>query len=313
MTDVKRLCWCGRTLEPTSYRGDGFALVRCPACGTFKIDPPPIAGDDESGEFYTAYYGGRGPATPTKPSNVRYSRFWHVVDQIKSLGVAGRCAIDFGSGDGQLCHELREAGWSDVIGLDVSRARVERARQRYPGIRFYDRPLSETDVPEGAADLCVMDNVIEHLADPKAILQGLRPYVRPSGQIVVITPNMESGVFRFLGSRWTPELAPHAHVFLFTPSSLRQLIADAGFEIQTVGTFQLEPYPLSSLVRRIASGDIKGAMWRAHQEMGAAYSRWTGAGPMVYVVASVPAHAAVRSSAAEAGAGSAAAGVEAAV
>ena len=84
-------------------------------------------------------------------------------------------------GEGGLCHELYEAGWEDVVGLDISRARVARARQSFPSMRFYDRPLSETDIEPASADLCVMDNVIEHLTEPHTVLKELRRYIKPGG------------------------------------------------------------------------------------------------------------------------------------
>jgi GT2 family glycosyltransferase/SAM-dependent methyltransferase len=280
-------CWCGTVLQPTRYRGRTFRLLRCASCGCYRIDPPPITRDEESADFYTAYYDdGRSPRAAALPlDGHRTSRFWRVVEQIPALAGPGRCVIDFGSGDGRLCHELLASGWTDVVGIEVSRVRAARARARYPGIRFYDRPLRDTDLRPHAAELCVMDNVIEHLSDPAAAVADLRGYLEPSGSLVVITPNMESGHFRLLGRRWTPELAPHAHIFLFTRASLTRLLHEAGFTVRASGTFHDDPYPLGRWWARLASGDAKGAAWRAHQELGALYGRLIGAGPMVFAVA----------------------------
>ena len=283
-------CWCGSTLASTRFRTPTFGLLCCSACGTFRIDPPPIARDDQSGDFYTAYYAARNLTAPDggPPRRGRVSRFWKVVQQVPALRKTADTVMDFGSGDGRLCYELSEAGWKDVVGVDVSRARVARARQQYPGIRFYDRPVQETDVATRSADLCVMDNVIEHLTEPSELIGQLQHYVKPGGRIVVITPNMESGQFRLLGRRWTPELAPHAHIFLFTPASLSQLLTRAGFVVREVGDFHDDPYPFSVWARRLLSGDIKGSIWRAHQELGALYGRLINRGSMVFVVADVP-------------------------
>ena len=278
-------CWCGGTMAATPVKTATFRLVRCASCGTYMIDPPPITAPEQSGEFYSAYYAGRAPRDAPAAANARLSRFWRVVEQAPELGTPIRTVIDFGSGDGQLCGELAKSGWTNVVGLDLSRTRIEEARRRFPAVRFYDRPIQDTDLTPGMADLCVMDNVIEHLVDPADTLAGLKTYLRSSGTIVVITPNMESGQFRFLGKRWTPELAPHAHIFLFTAASLRRALERAGFVVETVGTFQDEPYPLRRWLGRIWAGDIKGAAWRAHQELGALYARWTGAGPMLYAIA----------------------------
>ncbi|MCC7009054.1 MAG: class I SAM-dependent methyltransferase [Acidobacteria bacterium] len=277
-------CWCGGRLGSTRIRTPRFSLLRCEACGVFRIDPPPIAGEEQGSDFYTAYYAVRPDSGPAN-GHERRSRFWRVTRQVPDLERVGSLAIDFGCGDGVLCHELTSSGWDDVVGIDVSRTRVARARRRYPRVRFYDRPIGQTDLARGVADLCVMDNVIEHLPDPRAVVADIRPYVRTSGRLVVITPNMESGIFRWLGHRWTPELAPHAHIFLFTAASLTRLLHAAGFEVTTVGSFQEDFYPWRTWTARLMSGDLKGAIWRAHQETGNLYSRITGAGPMLYAVA----------------------------
>jgi SAM-dependent methyltransferase len=285
-------CWCGTRVQPTRVRAETFALLRCPSCGCFRIDPPPITTDEQSGDFYTAYYAMRQLTRregATGGGAGRHSRYWRVVDQVPTLGAPVRTVIDFGSGEGRLCFELSQSGCQDVVGVDISRARVARARGLYPGIRFYDRPMDQTDLPRGAADLCVMDNVIEHLTEPQVALESIQRYLKPFGRIVVITPNMESGHFRLLGRRWTPELAPHAHVFLFTAASLSRALVNAGFVVQTVGALHDDPYPIREWTRRLFSGDVKGALWRAHQELGRLYGRAIGAGSMLFAVAQVPA------------------------
>jgi hypothetical protein len=110
-------------------------------------------------------------------------------------------------------------------------------------------------------------------------------YVAPGGQFVIITPSMESGHYRLLGRRWTPELAPHAHIYLFTPASLERLLGEAGLRSMSTGSFHEPGMPLTTLAGRLARGDVKGAIWRAAQDAGAVYGRLIGAGPMLYTVA----------------------------
>lgn len=83
-------------------------------------------------------------------------------------------------------------------------------------------------------------------------------------------------------------LAPHAHIFLFTESSLSSLMARAGFRVDAGGSLHMPAYKLAEYARRFLSGDLKGTAWRAHQEVGGLYGRLLGAGPMLYVVASKP-------------------------
>ena len=151
-------------------------------------------------------------------------------------------------------------------------------------MQFYDVPLRHTDVAPETFDLIVMDNVLEHLRNPLESIRELRRYLTPRGRLVLITPNMESGHYRLLRRRWTPELAPHAHIYLFTRSALMRLLSDAGFDVPTIGSFHLAGAPISSTLSRLAHGDVKGAVWRAMQDAGGMYGRLIGAGPMLYAI-----------------------------
>ncbi len=279
-------CWCGDTQWEVCFRTSRIGLVRCPSCGVYRIDPPPIMQQEEVGDFYTNYYAMPVETTSKFPKTIqRKSRFWRVVDRVPELAEVKQAVVDIGCGEGTLCSELHLAGWTNVIGVDVSSSRIARARQTYPHLQFYDRPLHKTAVPLGTVDLLIMDNVIEHLIEPGQMLRQLQLYLKPNGRIVIITPNMSSGHFRLLGRRWTPELAPHAHIFLFTQASLRHLLEEKDFLVESTGSFHLPPYPLREWIAHIARGDIKEAVWRAVQEMGGLYGRLLDSGPMLYAIA----------------------------
>ena len=278
------VCWCGSPCE-AEFRTRTFGLVRCAICGCYRIDPPPIHKDEEASAFYTRYYERPKSSARSRPAQDRSSRFWRVVRKEASLEPVGRRVVDIGCGEGHLCGELRRAGWPVVVGVDVSSARLERARDLYPDVAFHDLPLDQTDQAEASFDLIVMDNVIEHLPDPVGMLRTLRRYLARDGRIVMITPNMTSGHFELLGRRWTPELAPHAHIYLFTPPSMRRLLAETGFSVEAIGSFHLPLYSPREWVARLLSVDAKGAVWRAGQELGSLYGRLIGRGPMLYAVA----------------------------
>jgi 2-polyprenyl-3-methyl-5-hydroxy-6-metoxy-1,4-benzoquinol methylase len=283
-------CWCGRGELRTRFRTRRFGLVRCTACGCFRIDPPPISGDEESAHFYTDYYAkgewanaGEGAPRPGAPT--RDSRFWRVVEQVPELDRPRQKVADIGCGEGGLCAELKAAGWPSVIGFDLSRTRVARARKKHPDIEFHDRAFSESGVADSSLDLVILDNVVEHLTDPPATLRSVAQSLRPGGRLVLITPNMRSGQFRLLGRRWTMELSPHAHIFLFTSQALSTLLLMCGLKVEGTGSFHLAPYPVREMLRQWRRGDYKEALWHAMNEAGARYARLIKAGPMVYAVA----------------------------
>jgi 2-polyprenyl-3-methyl-5-hydroxy-6-metoxy-1,4-benzoquinol methylase len=278
-------CWCRKGEWLTEFRTKSFGLLRCSGCGGYRIDPAPLQTPETSEEFYTEYYARESVSELVASAEQETSAYWNVVKQVPSLARVGKRVADVGCGDGHLCSQLRAAGWPSVIGVDVSRTRIARAKKRYPDSHLYLGTLDESICEPDSLDLMVMDSVVEHLVNPEEVLAGLHKFLSPEGYFVALTPNMDSGHFAFLGKRWTGMLAPHAHIYLFTPNALRRLLEHAGFSVVTTGSIHAAPYLPSQFLKRIASGDVKGAIWRAHQEIGGWYGRLIGQGPMLYAVA----------------------------
>ncbi len=271
-------CWCGATSWHSQFRARSFGLLRCPSCGSYRIDPMPLHHNVEGAEFYSEYY-----ADKISGAN-RHSRYWQVVRRTPALATPGEAALDIGSGEGTLCEELRAAGWRRVVGVEISAARVARARHRYPEIEFFEGTLERLPLPEQAFDLITMDNVIEHLPDPRAVLTRIASLLTPGGRCVLITPNMNSGSFRLLGRRWTPELAPHAHVYLFTAASLMKLMSQSGLITDTHGSFHVSPCQWDEWIGYLRNADLKSMLWQTGQHLGALNGRLLRAGAMLFTV-----------------------------
>ncbi len=287
-------CWCGESAWHPTFRARDFGLLRCGACGSYRIDPMPLHRNADGAEFYSEYYADQTPAAraaiatraafAAASAPNRCSRFWRVVRQTPSLATPGEAALDIGSGEGTLCEELRAAGWRRVVGVEISAARVARARHRYPEIEFFEGTLERLPLPEQAFDLITMDNVIEHLPDPRAVLTRVASLLTPGGRCVLITPNMNSGSFRLLGRRWTPELAPHAHVYLFTAASLMKLMSQSGLITETHGSFHVSPCQWDEWVGYLRTADLKSMLWQTGQHLGALNGRLLRAGAMLFTV-----------------------------
>ena len=280
-------CWCGGDEWRLTFRTRRSGLVQCVACGCYRTDPSPLRDNEQARAFYTEYYARMEGACvcPTPSPEGRGSRFWRVAEQVPGLCETGRLAADIGCGEGHLCAQLRSAGWSEVLGFDVSKFRIGKARTLYPGIRFFDTSITEAGLAPGSVDLMIMDNVIEHLPAPLHTLSDLRDFLAPDGRLALITPNMRSGNFRLLGRRWTPELAPHAHIFLFTPTALQRLLARAGYRVFNCGAFATPLSPWRQERGGLGLAGLKEIAWRAAQNLGTLYGGLIGAGAMLYAVA----------------------------
>ena len=134
--------------------------------------------------------------------------------------------LDLGSGSGEFANDVLHARPdADVIGLDLSPNGVEISRQKVPGARFFQQdftqPMKLTDDLRGWATHAVCSEVLEHLDDPTAMLQNVRPFLAPGCKLVITVPAGPRSAFdKHIGHR--------EH---FTTSRLDATLRTAGFNV----------------------------------------------------------------------------------
>jgi SAM-dependent methyltransferase len=156
------------------------------------------------------------PADPGPPPE-------HLREFVRSLGRTGR-ALDLGCGDGRLTAEL-DAG--ALTAADVSAVALSRARQRLADARF---AMLEPDAPlpfdDGAFDLVLCAETIEHVRDVQFLLSETRRVLVPGGTLAVTTPATPPLI------RPPDPLSPHLR--FLTRRSLRTLLGELGFEVNSL-------------------------------------------------------------------------------
>ena len=136
--------------------------------------------------------------------------------------------LDIGAGPGIFVSEAARRGWS-AMGLEPSTWAVRYGQEHF-GIEM---KLGETaalqEVPPNSCDVVTLFDVIEHVADPRALIEAAAAIVRPGGLLVLTTPRFDSLLARIMGRRWYC-IFP-AHIQYFTQRSLFALLQSAGFSI----------------------------------------------------------------------------------
>jgi 2-polyprenyl-3-methyl-5-hydroxy-6-metoxy-1,4-benzoquinol methylase len=143
--------------------------------------------------------------------------------------------LDFGCGAGSFLRRMQTHGWR-VEGLDVS-ADVAAQVERQAGIRVHVGTLPHADLDSERFDCLTMWQALEHVHQPREVLESARQVLRPGGAIVITVPNIESWSFRTFGAHWFALDVPR-HLTHFAPHTLSRLLASAGFgkiRIQHVG------------------------------------------------------------------------------
>jgi SAM-dependent methyltransferase len=181
--------------------------------------------------------------------NYWYRRHLAVYEWIAGRAVGLRIA-DLACGEGYGSIVLAE-GAAEVVGVDANPDAHEHARLRYrrPNLRF-ERGLVETY--EGPCDAIVFLQTIEHVADPRALLER---FARAAPVSYVSTPNRLT---------LAPEGAQKSdnpwHVREYTAAEYRELLAPHFASVELYGVFHARKLRLHELALRAGWDRVHAAL-----------------------------------------------------
>jgi 2-polyprenyl-6-hydroxyphenyl methylase/3-demethylubiquinone-9 3-methyltransferase len=100
-----------------------------------------------------------------------------------------RIVVDLGCGGGLMAVPLARTG-ARVLGVDLSlQALHEAQHQQAASASFACGDLAALPVKARSADLVLLCDVLEHVADPSAVLHAAAALLRPGGRLFVNTIN----------------------------------------------------------------------------------------------------------------------------
>jgi 2-polyprenyl-3-methyl-5-hydroxy-6-metoxy-1,4-benzoquinol methylase len=166
------------------------------------------------------------------PGKVKYLDY--LVGLLRSHGISGGRVLDVGAGYGFFLAALERAGY-EAHGIEVSAHAVEQARGRTRAAVLQQGAEEPFPFPDDHFDAITLLDVIEHLQDYGSTLASCHRCLKPGGKLLVITLNAHSLARPLLGKRWAWYQDP-THVHMFTPRMLREGLAKAGLEVETLIT-----------------------------------------------------------------------------
>jgi SAM-dependent methyltransferase len=140
---------------------------------------------------------------------------------------AGRDVLEAGSGEGYGADLIANVA-RQVIGLDYDDSAVAHVRARYPRVDMRQGNLAELPLDDGAVDVVVNFQVIEHLWDQGQFVDECARVLRPSGVLLMSTPNR----ITFSPGRDTP-INPF-HTRELNAAELTELLTDSGFRVEAM-------------------------------------------------------------------------------
>jgi SAM-dependent methyltransferase len=158
-------------------------------------------------------------------------------------GLAPGVAIDVGAAGGGNTRVLQGLGWKVAAieyGEEGSRVAAER------GLPTLRADATRLPVASSSLDLVVAFDVLEHIEDDKAAATGVYEALRPGGTFLVAVPADPR--------LWSAHDDAVGHVRRYTRQTLTDLLASAGFRLDSVRSWNVLLRPAVAMRRRSSTG-----------------------------------------------------------
>lgn len=131
--------------------------------------------------------------------------------------------------------KIQERTGISVCGIDAAKESLEKAKNRGIDVKYAD-VTKRFPFEDESFDFVFAGEILEHLLDTRKLLREIYRVLKPSGYVIVTTPNLArfDDRIKFLfgkAPRQTSPLHPYLylHIRPFTYGSLKESLKDAGF------------------------------------------------------------------------------------
>ena len=203
--------FCGTKVDPAqvecaevpsnvrAFKHEVFHVWRCPTCRSLHcLETVDLR------RYYTNYPIVR---TLTQPARLMFD---NLLSRLTMSGYTPQSRLlDYGCGWGTFLGYLRERGYHNAVGYDP-----------YSGAEALRDPACLR--PE-TFEYIVMQDVVEHVEDARAVFSELDKYLKPGGYILVGTPTADDISLSHYIRHWTQLHAPY-HLHIYTREEMLALM-----------------------------------------------------------------------------------------
>ena len=238
-----------------------FSVEKCPNCEMAYTNPrpteqtmsyfypndagyykPKVAVDkiltDESSDLFNFLGSGFGysMSKTNTASYLFWAKRWYLHRKSKLLHIPywahGGKLLDIGCSWGRYLRQMESLGW-EVHGIEYNPQSVIYARESLGLTNVYEGRIEDIHLPDEKFDVVHMSMVLEHTHQPRSALLKLQRTLKQGGQLIVSVPDFSGIEFRLFG-RYCYALQVPQHLNYFTPVTLKKMLSEAGFVIESV-------------------------------------------------------------------------------
>lgn len=237
-------CFSGRCpgpRDPIAHPSFG-RVARCRRCGVVRVDPPRSAETMANLHRTPEYFNHPYFAARRDVANAKLIRKHRAMIATMTMGgrQKGASLLDIGCDTGSLLCVARDEFGMQVTGLEISEQAAEVARSRH-GLDVVVGTMESTGLAPDSFHYITMIDLIEHVADPVALLKSARRLLRPGGRLYIVTPNHDALIHSIgialdrIAGRLSQPLIDHLyipwHEFYFDARSMAAALRAAGLSM----------------------------------------------------------------------------------
>jgi len=252
----------GRHKYKESIIKNNYEVINCEECGYWHVYPMPT--EEELNTFYESkYYESIGDNRTMTDKLYDPDGFYTIQyeDRLRNLmeifpSHLPKTVLDIGAGYGDFLRFMKKHGW-ETQGLEPSRQAFELIKDREILNVYYGSIYELSDLNFKLASLVTLNNVLEHLRDPRKALEIVKKHViMPESILCIVVPNdfnllqelLMKTVLKNNTEKQYPWINPPEHLNYYSIKTLKEFLVKCGFRILYLTTdFPMEFFPLMGL------------------------------------------------------------------
>ena len=219
---------CSGTEFTSLFEKDDHRWTRCKSCALERIDPPPT--DETLSAIYGKhYYDAWGLHDDVSTvGQLKKATFSYVLEQLPPLPAHAKL-LDCGAATGFLLEIAKERGL-EPYGVELSEFGANAIAEKFGAGRAFRGEIENATFPdagEGSFQAVTMCDYIEHVRNPKRVLERAHALLAPGGVLALTTPDTGSLTHRGLGKGWSHYKVEH--LYYFGRENITKLLSSAGY------------------------------------------------------------------------------------
>jgi SAM-dependent methyltransferase len=160
--------------------------------------------------------------------SIHPERLSHEIERFYTPTEAGLRLLDFGCGSDFFLNRARKLGWT-TVGLDFSDDVVQKiCKSGHQGLLMSSDVWNK--IEDESLDFVRMSHVLEHLYEPREVLENIKRKMKTGAVLHIILPNPVGVSAKIFRSRWLDLDCPR-HISLYPPSELEKMLTEVDFQL----------------------------------------------------------------------------------